>query len=319
MSHRRCPRSLRASSLFLAGCLCAASTLARADQVVYFLNGKAITVTKVEKGDKITILEIEGGGRIGIPTVQIDRIEDLALSPAAPPPTQVTAIIPPQPTAPPTQPVQPPAAGAMPAGPGTGGHSMAQNSAGRLSQPLSVGEGDEPPVRPAAPPPLQPQPQAASQAIPPGMLGPSGHANQQMGGPGAFQRGKNGRNANNYGRGRLPAGAYLNPGGTPQGNGNAPANGAAAGAPSAPAPPNAAGAQNGAGQQSGANQGGQSGQPAATQPPANQPAPPPVVSSPPPPPPPDPEPSEGDSNSDSSDDAGSSSDNDSSSGGDSGN
>jgi hypothetical protein len=316
MSLRRCPRSLRASSLILAGCLCAASTLARADQVVYFLNGKAITVTKVEKGDKITILEIEGGGRIGIPTMQIDRIEDLALTPAVPPPTQVTAIIPPQPTAPPVQPVPPPAAGTMPAGPGTGGHALAQNSAGRMAQPLSVGEGDEAPVRPSAPPPLQPQPQAGSQAIPPGMLGPSGRANQQMGGPGSFQRGRNGRNAGNYGKGRLPAGAYLNPGGTPQGNGNAPANGAAA-PPNAPAPPNAAGAQNGAGPQSGAP--GQSGQPAATQPPANQPAPPPVVTSPPPPPPPDPEPSEGDSNSDSSDDAGSSSDNDSSSGGDSGN
>ena len=75
----------------LAGLL--ASVPASADQVVYFVNGKAITVKSVEKGDRLTILEIEGGGRIGVPTAQIDRIEDLQLSaPAqgvAAPPVQV--------------------------------------------------------------------------------------------------------------------------------------------------------------------------------------------------------------------------------------
>ena len=51
-----------------------------ADQVVYFVNGKAITVKKVERGDRLTILEIEGGGRIGVPTDQIDRVEELQIS-----------------------------------------------------------------------------------------------------------------------------------------------------------------------------------------------------------------------------------------------
>lgn len=64
----------------LAGLL--PSVHAFADQVVYFVNGKAITVKSVEKGDRLTILEIEGGGRIGVPTAQIDRIEDL--QPATP-------------------------------------------------------------------------------------------------------------------------------------------------------------------------------------------------------------------------------------------
>jgi hypothetical protein len=56
------------------------SVPAIADQVVYFVNGKAITVKKVERGDRLTILEIEGGGRIGVPTDQIDRVEDLQIS-----------------------------------------------------------------------------------------------------------------------------------------------------------------------------------------------------------------------------------------------
>jgi len=77
----------------LAGVL--TSVPASADQVVYFVNGKAITVKNVEKGDRLTILEIEGGGRIGVPTAQIDRIEDLQLSaPAqgvAAPPVQAPA------------------------------------------------------------------------------------------------------------------------------------------------------------------------------------------------------------------------------------
>jgi sulfur carrier protein ThiS len=94
----------------LAGLL--ASVPASADQVVYFVNGKAITVKSVEKGDRLTILEIEGGGRIGVPTAQIARIEDLQLSaPAqgvAAPPVQVA---PTQnaPVAPAVNTVQPPA------------------------------------------------------------------------------------------------------------------------------------------------------------------------------------------------------------------
>lgn len=70
-----------------------AFSLAVADQVVYFANGKAIMVKKVEQGDEITILEMEGGGRLGVPTAHIVRIEEYAVSkphgggpPAAPAP-----------------------------------------------------------------------------------------------------------------------------------------------------------------------------------------------------------------------------------------
>ena len=65
-----------ATVLLLAG----AFSLAIADQVVYFSNGKAIMVKKIEVRDSITILEIEGGGRIGVPTAQIVRIEEYAVS-----------------------------------------------------------------------------------------------------------------------------------------------------------------------------------------------------------------------------------------------
>jgi len=57
----------------------------RADQVVYFTNGKAIMVKSIEKGEKFTVLEMDGGGRIGVPTDQIARIEEYTVSaPAAP-------------------------------------------------------------------------------------------------------------------------------------------------------------------------------------------------------------------------------------------
>lgn len=46
-----------------------------ADEIVYFTNGKAMTVKKVEKGDRFTILEVEGGGRVGVPNDRIVRIE----------------------------------------------------------------------------------------------------------------------------------------------------------------------------------------------------------------------------------------------------
>src|SRR6266850_2195356 len=79
--------------------LCAGIPTTFADQVVYFVNGKAIMVKSVEKGEKFTILEMDGGGRIGVPTDQISKIEDFAVSdpvaaqaPAAPP--QVAAAAP---------------------------------------------------------------------------------------------------------------------------------------------------------------------------------------------------------------------------------
>ena len=74
---------------FMAALLCAGVPCSFADQVVYFVNGKAIMVKSVEKGEKFTILEMEGGGRIGVPTEQISKIEDYAVSDpvaAQPPP-----------------------------------------------------------------------------------------------------------------------------------------------------------------------------------------------------------------------------------------
>ena len=267
---RRTNSVLRASSLILAVAAFAASGVAaRADQIVYFTNGKAITVKKVEKGDRLTILEIEGGGRIGIPTVQIDRIEEHVLSAAAPAVT-IPAILPaPQPA--PTTNTPPPApaapSAAMPAGPGTGGH-VAPNTPANGAQPLALGtDSPEETVKPQAA--ARPAGQAPTGA-------PAGAAMQQapqrqrnmsmMGnGPGGFQR-NGGRGArNDYARGRLPAGAYLPPKNDP--NAAAPA-----GQPGAAAqqPPAATGQ-------------------AAQQPPAGtgQAAPPPAAT-PPPPPPPDP-------------------------------
>ena len=45
--------------------LCAAVPLSFADQVVYFVNGKAIMVKSVEKGEKFTILEMRVAARSG--------------------------------------------------------------------------------------------------------------------------------------------------------------------------------------------------------------------------------------------------------------
>jgi hypothetical protein len=62
---------------------------ALADEIVYFVNGKAMMVKKVEKGPEFTILEIEGGGRIGVPNDHITRIELYQVS--APRPAVSTA------------------------------------------------------------------------------------------------------------------------------------------------------------------------------------------------------------------------------------
>ncbi|HYV84764.1 MAG TPA: hypothetical protein VFB49_02535 [Patescibacteria group bacterium] len=97
----------------------AAAVPARADQIVYFVNGKAMTVKSVERGDRVTILEIEGGGRIGVPSVQIDRVEELQLS--APAAATAAVVVPPPAPAAPVQPVANlqanAAAGGNPAGP----------------------------------------------------------------------------------------------------------------------------------------------------------------------------------------------------------
>jgi len=119
---------------------------AAADQVVYFVNGKAITVKKVERGDRLTILEIDGGGRIGVPTAQIDRIEELQLSP------QSTAVVAPPAAVPPAQGALaiPPANAGQPAvatqtgtqttGPGIGGQPVQPNSGLAGATPLRLSE-----------------------------------------------------------------------------------------------------------------------------------------------------------------------------------
>src|SRR5213594_2880710 len=89
---------------------CAAASFAFADQVVYFVNGKAIMVKSVEKGDKFTVLEMDGGGRIGVPTDQISRIEDYAVSePVATPPQMAAVPAPPAPAGSLTGPLPQPA------------------------------------------------------------------------------------------------------------------------------------------------------------------------------------------------------------------
>lgn len=68
---------------------------ASADQVVYFVNGKAIMVKSVEKGEKFTILEMDGGGKMGVPTDQIAKIEEYQISAPAPAATAVLQAAPP--------------------------------------------------------------------------------------------------------------------------------------------------------------------------------------------------------------------------------
>ncbi len=73
------PAGLIAGMLILVA---AVPNAAFADQVVYFVNGKAMMVKSVEKGPKFSVLEVEGGGKIGIPNEQIDRIEEYQVQPA---------------------------------------------------------------------------------------------------------------------------------------------------------------------------------------------------------------------------------------------
>jgi hypothetical protein len=134
--------------------LCAGIPLTSADQVVYFVNGKAIMVKSVEKGEKFTILEMDGGGRIGVPTDQISKIEDFAVSQPAPapgqdpaaPPQVVSATVPALPSRPsgPSTPISP---NSMTPGPGIGGRpapGAAQSITG--IRPIDVGESGPPAV-----------------------------------------------------------------------------------------------------------------------------------------------------------------------------
>jgi len=182
--------------------LCAAVPLSFADQVVYFVNGKAIMVKSVEKGDKFTILEMEGGGKIGVPTDQINKIEDFAVT-APPTPQAVPVQSAPTPAAaapivaaaaasaaaPPAVASGLPAEPSMPVGPGIGGRPAGgpNDNLARI-KPLDIGGSND--VGPAQ----RPYPRAAAG---PGAGGPGGPmlgmaARQNMQAARRFGRGMNG-------------------------------------------------------------------------------------------------------------------------------
>jgi hypothetical protein len=126
----------------------ACTSQAIADQVVYFVNGKAMLVKSVERGAKFTVLEMDGGSKMGVPNEHIARIEEYEISAPSPVPVAV---------APSVEPVLPaaiaaqPQAGVPPAmplslGPGIGGVAQGMD---RL-KPLAVGaEGEDPQRGPA--------------------------------------------------------------------------------------------------------------------------------------------------------------------------
>ena len=171
-----------------------------ADQVVYFSNGKAIMVKSVEKGEKFTVLEMEGGGRIGVPTDQIARIEEYAISaPSAPQAAPPPAPAPVAAQAPAPQPAVtgsgaligipsnlPPAAPMTP-GPGVGGRPTTAPGKGISAlRPLDISGG-------AVPMPGLQRP------------APQGNAGPAVGGPGGGYRGS-GAARPNFDAGRRFAG-----------------------------------------------------------------------------------------------------------------
>ena len=122
---------------------------ALADQVVYFVNGKAIMVKSVEKGEKFTVLEMDGGGKMGVPTDQISRIEDYVLSAPA-----VPQYVPPPPVQAPVQsatqtPMQAPAQ-APGVAPGPGAAQAVNPLAGRVAVGIPA---NMPPAAPMVPGP----------------------------------------------------------------------------------------------------------------------------------------------------------------------
>ncbi|OLC54490.1 MAG: hypothetical protein AUH92_03915 [Acidobacteria bacterium 13_1_40CM_4_69_4] len=199
--------------LFVMLAACAAAPSAFADQVVYFVNGKAIMVKSVEKGDKFTVLEMDGGGRMGVPTDQIVKIEEYVVSaPGAPQPAAPVAAVvaPAQPPAPGgagiqsvvAQPAAVPAgaqagspsnvpfAGPAVPGPGVGGRSTIPNGGVAGLRPLDVGGSNTPPGGMQ-----RPFPQLGSGPIAPGpgnpMLG-GGAARRNNFGPGRPFQGRPG-------------------------------------------------------------------------------------------------------------------------------
>lgn len=184
-----------------------------ADQVVYFVNGKAMMVKSIERGPKFSILEVDGGGKIGIPNEQIDRIEEYQVQPAgaaipqAPPvPAAVTGGAPGVPVAqgqvlPAAQlpgPVLGPPTMQLPSGPGYGGRvDNGQQGLNDSVNPIALG-GDS-----SAQGPSRPQPGPAMF-----MGGPGGAAGGRLmnpggpGRPGFAQRAMAGRFAGRGGAGQ---------------------------------------------------------------------------------------------------------------------
>jgi hypothetical protein len=133
-----------------------------ADQVVYFVNGKAIMVKSVEKGEKFTILEMDGGGKMGVPTDQIARIEDFQVSAPTPAPAAVLQAAPP----PALAPSSPGAVVAAPTGPAVSPSPASARAIppNMISPPMASAPGaasqniaaqNQPATTPAAPPPGQ--------------------------------------------------------------------------------------------------------------------------------------------------------------------
>jgi hypothetical protein len=156
-----------------------------ADQVVYFVNGKAIIVKSIEKGEKFSILEMEGGGRIGVPTDQIVRIEEYEISTPTPVPIVAGPVAQPAPVAaapvfaqPQAEaPAVPVAAATATPGPGVGGMPLAPGRSMDMLNPLEIGgDGSAPAPRPAGSPR-------------PGARGGYGRVGQAMGGPGGISGG----------------------------------------------------------------------------------------------------------------------------------
>ena len=269
----RLSRTLRSGALAtLALAVSAAALPVLADQVVYFVNGKAMTVTKIEKGDRLTILEIEGGGRIGVPTIQIDRIENL--QPASPPVSTVAVPAPPAPLPAAAAPAAAEPAVAPPApetaaapvpknvtpGPAIGGNPLAANAGLSAARPLSIGADDADAPRPGG----LSRPYAGAMQT---GLGQQGGLPGTLGGPGMAARRFGARGAGAFGRGRPPLDNYK----------QRPGNGGPPPAPTSQQPARPAGAP-------GASP--PAAPPAAQQQPAAPPQPPPAAE----PPPPNPEP-----------------------------
>lgn len=205
-----------------------------ADQVVYFVNGKAITVKSVEKGPKITVLEVEGGGRIGVPSEQIEKIEELQpaspgvgyTSPVAAPPVTAPATVINNPPAGATNPATAPAPPTSPVatGPGMGGKTGAPGS--MPTQPIGIGGETAAAGTEAVPGAKEVAANPALRSTPAGVPPMAGVARQDgaSGRAGAmpqrqFRRG----NAYNKARppilygGGQPSGRPLQPGGAPAG------------------------------------------------------------------------------------------------------